>query len=62
MLLIYILEKGSEDIPEAGTSKDLLAEDLHTTPKRAISTRQSVRLVLKKVELDQFSQQKWKFM
>ena len=62
MLLIYIPEKKTEDIPEAGSSKDVLAEDFYTMPKRAISTQQSVRLVSKKVELDQFSPQKRKFM
>ena len=62
MLLIYIPEKKSEDIPEAGTSKHVLAEDFHPTPKRAISTPQSVRLVSKKVKLQQFSQQKRKFL
>ena len=37
-------KKESEDIPEAGSSKDVFGEDFHTTPKRAISTPQSVRL------------------
>ena len=59
---IFQKKELEEDIPEAGTSKDVLTEDLHTTPKRAISTRQSVRLVSKKIELDQFSPQKRKFM
>ena len=36
---IFQKKESEEDIPEAGTSKDVLAEDLHTTPKRAISTR-----------------------
>ena len=61
MLLIYIPEKRiRRRYPRS--SKDVLTEDLHTTPERAISTRQSVCLVSKKVELDQFSPQKRKFM
>ena len=37
---IFQKNESEEDIPGAGTSKDVLAEDLHTTPKRAISTLQ----------------------
>ena len=49
MLLIYIPEKRiRRRYPEAGTSKAVLAQDLHTTPKRAILTRQSVRLSFEK--------------
>ena len=59
---IFQKKESEKDIPEVGTSKDVHAEDLHTAPKRAISTRQSVRLVPKKVELDHFSPQKRKFM